>query len=102
MELTRGLLLGAFIQAVTVAQKPIDGGATLNKGSHLMLDPWMQQFIARRWLQRQKSDAYYQEKIDCFEDIQWIKGNSNGVYEENKLLSQYLCQERKTSAPTLR
>ncbi len=102
MELTRGLLFGAFIQAVTVAQKPIDDGATLNSGSHLMLDPWVQQFVARCWLQRQKDDKHYQEKIDCFENIEWIKGNSNGIYKENELLSQSFGREAQKNIPTLR
>jgi hypothetical protein len=102
MELTRGLLLGAFMQAVTVAKKPIDDGATLNKGSHLMLDPLVQQFVARRWLQKQKDDKQYQEKLDCFENIEWIKGNSNGIYVANELLSQSFGKEAQTNIPTLR
>ena len=102
MELTRGLLLGAFIQAVTVAQKPIDDGATLNNGSQLMLDPLIQQFVARRWLSTQKDDQHRQEKIDCFENIEWIKGNSNGVHEENTLLSQSFGREEQTNTLALR
>jgi S-adenosylhomocysteine hydrolase len=78
MALTRGLLLGAYIQAATMASKPINDGVTPNKGKTYMLDPYLQQFVVKRWQTYQPIGRFKPNELEPFDSIQWIAGNSSG------------------------
>lgn len=83
MALTRALLFAGVAQALLVAKKPIDDGITINRKIGYMLDPYMQQFIVKKWLADRLSHDYSKNQIDCFEDIDWIKVHSMGTYLEH-------------------
>jgi S-adenosylhomocysteine hydrolase len=85
MALTRALLFAGISQALLVAKKPVDDGITINRKICYMLDPYIQQFIVKKWLANESFHDYSQQQIDCFEDINWIKAHSMGTYLENPL-----------------
>ena len=95
IELTRGLLLGAFLQAVDVAKKPIGDGITINQFSHQQLNPYVQKFIVNNWINRQPTDRYPNELIGCFDDIEWIKKNSGGEYYPNEYLEEIFSKNQQ-------
>ncbi|MDX2164901.1 MAG: NAD(P)-dependent oxidoreductase [Gammaproteobacteria bacterium] len=92
IQLTRGLLFGAFIQAALVARKPADDGITPNKSSHYMLDPFVQRFVVNNWKNSQPSGRYTEEEVSCFNDINWIMQNSSGDYFEKDLFCSMLSE----------
>lgn len=89
IQLTRGLLFGAFLQALTVATKPADDGLTINSPRLLQLDPFMQKFVVDHWKTYQPEGRYPQSILDAFTSIDYIKDTSGGVYQPNKLLEEH-------------
>lgn len=87
IEVTQGLLLGACIQAILMASKPIADGITINQQKRQMLDPYVQQRVLTEWLKHQRPQRYPQELLDNFNSIEWIIENSGGEYYPNSTLS---------------
>lgn len=85
IEITRALLLGACIQAVKTASKPMDVNNNLISKKRQMLDPYMQQFALMQWLEHQPKDRYSEALIKQFNNIEWIKEQSGGSYEPNSM-----------------
>ena len=82
IQITRGLLLGACIQASKCAQKLIGHALPKNKGSRYMVDPFLQRFLVKCWEKEQKGNLYYQALFRKFHFIPWIIEQSNGMYDE--------------------
>lgn len=99
ISLTRGLLLGAFIQAALLARKPADDGLTPNKTSHYMLDPFVQRFVVNHWKRGQPPHRYTEEELSCFNDINWVMKNSSGDYFEKDLFGTALSKLDSDAAP---
>lgn len=87
IAITRALLLGAAIQAILTASKPIDNGATIYQPERQMLDPYLQQFALKEWLKQLPTHDYSQELLQNFNNLEWIVANSGGVYKPNLSLS---------------
>ncbi len=106
IEPTQGALLGAVIQAMVCAKKPIDGGLTINQNERLMLDPSIQQFVVEKWRRAPAAAEHPTALLDCFNQPEWIKKNSGGKYYSNDLIQRcFLLQEEreeKLEAPRLR
>jgi S-adenosylhomocysteine hydrolase len=99
IEVTQGLLLGASIQAILTARKPIKDGFTLNQPKRHMLDPYLQQRVLREWLKYQPNQRYSQELLSNFDNIEWIIANSGGTYYPNPKLSNcFLVEEEKNES----
>jgi hypothetical protein len=81
IELTRGLLLGAVIQALARIDGTNDG-----LSSRLMLDPIIQQYVVEQWL---RGRTYRLQ--DC-PDVRWfrstveVRNQSSGSYKKCRLL----------------
>jgi len=100
ISLTRGLLLGSFIQAALLARKPADDGLTPNKTSHYMLDPFVQRFVVNHWKSGQPKKRYTEEELSCFNDINWVMKNSSGDYFEKDLFCTALSKlDSDTATP---
>ena len=82
IQLTRGLLLGACMQATLVSRK-LDDNQLLSSSKQCLLDPYVQRFIFKTWLKHQSSQTYPQAFIKQFSDIQWIVENSGGEFYKN-------------------
>ncbi len=85
IEITRALLLGACIQAVTSASTPIDAVDTIESQKRQMLDPYIQQFALKHWLKHQPKERYSQDLVEKFGNIEWIKESSGGGYYPNSI-----------------
>lgn len=88
IEVTQGLLLGACIQAVTCATKPIHDGKTINRGTRQTLNPLIQSYVALHWLSRRPKNEYPANYHELFKILEWIQKNSGGEYYENNFLNQ--------------
>ncbi|KYQ92837.1 hypothetical protein DLAC_05421 [Tieghemostelium lacteum] len=78
IEVTRGLLLAACIQAITCAHKLEEGEFIINRPNRQCLNPMMQSYVALHWLCRQPSEKYDPGLMKIFEDVIWIQKNSGG------------------------
>jgi S-adenosylhomocysteine hydrolase len=76
IQLTRGLLLGAVIQTTLYFDNP--SLLTKNK-NRKMLDPYIQRKVVNTW---QKTASFEAEYSANFTDIEWIKNNSGGTYDD--------------------
>lgn len=84
MQMTRGLLLGAIIQAVVCADQQRTPGAR-----HIeMLHPAIQAFVVRHWLRLNplRRKDYANSVIAGFQDEAWIRNNSEGTFVESNRL----------------
>lgn len=95
IELTRALLLGACIQAILTASRPIDDGFTINQLNRHMLNPHIQQWVLRDWLKYQPLQRYPQELLNYFNNLEWVIANSGGDYYPNSILSKGFSIERE-------
>lgn len=85
IEITRALLLGACIQAVTSASTPMEAADTIEYQKRQMLDPYIQQFALKHWLARQPKGRYGHELVEMFDSIERIKESSGGIYYPNPI-----------------
>ncbi len=83
IQLTRALLLVALMQAAR------DRDAMLKDDvkSHVMLLPEMQHLIVQSWKQLNLADSIPEELINHFDDINWIKSKSEGLFYNQLKLS---------------
>jgi S-adenosylhomocysteine hydrolase len=89
IQLTRGLLLGAVIQA-TLYFEDLDSHTIPNQNNHKMLDPYIQRMVVDVW-QQQASDKL--DLVENFQDIEWIRNNSGGKRSDSETLkSSYALQ----------
>lgn len=74
IQVTRGLLLVAVVQAVVA--EPVLKGAT----GPIMLDPNLQKFVVERWFEvlPQRRLEYPGRVVEGFKDHKWIASHSNG------------------------
>lgn len=93
IEITRALLLGACIQAISVSNKPIDDNFVNNQQKRHMLDPYLQQFALKEWLKYQPKQRYNQELLNKFNDIEWIKTQSGGIYYPHPIINDAFTTE---------
>lgn len=77
IQLTRALMLGAFIQAARQAEL-IKGEGKINKPPRLMLDPTLQQYITHQFKLHQLNNTKLSEKWPLFEDLKSIEDKSDG------------------------
>lgn len=84
IQLTRGLLLIAIIQAIVslpeLASKGISG--------RVMLDPEAQKFIVNTWINAVKTHDFSDQLIEKFKDIEWILRNSGGTFYESAYIKE--------------
>jgi hypothetical protein len=80
MLLTRGLLMGAVIQAI-IMQEALPGSFSFLHNK-IMLDPFIQKYILKLYKHHFPSHADKQEKIS----LDWIQKNSGGNYINNKII----------------
>ena len=88
IQLTRGLLFGGILQALTVVKKPMGNGWAINHPVLFSLDPHIQKFVVDIWRKFQPEKRYPKPLLDSFQDIDWIKNKSGGVYQENPIFKQ--------------
>jgi hypothetical protein len=71
IQLTRGLLLGAIIQAISLLP-------SLKEGRHYLytLRPTTQQFVVRKWSVDLKIETHLGNLLSFFEDVNWINDHS--------------------------
>lgn len=67
------MLLGACLQAIISASKPIGDGITLNRHTHQTLNPYIQNFIVEKWIKRNHDITNSKELAECFKNVDWIK-----------------------------
>ena len=89
IQLTRGLLLCALIQAITYL--PRSKHADL-KG-RMMLHPQAQKFVAKEWFKANPDYGFSQQIINHFEDIDWITQHSGGVFCESSFMEQCFAEQ---------
>lgn len=79
IQLTRGLLLGALIQAVFIAHD--EGNPILPQG-RLMLDPSIQANVVANWRQDQNNEERFADRVnfEAFENTETIRQHSEGQY----------------------
>ncbi len=82
IQLTRGLLLGALVQAFIIRTQLIINGIR----GRVMLHPFIQRFIVSEWISTDVDHEFSQELIEMFGDINWITANSGGVFCESNFL----------------
>lgn len=72
IQLTRGLLLGGVLQALTIGPRP---GVT-------MLAPSIQRYVAQSWLHHrpERVSRYAADLLRGFSHLDWIKEHSSGDY----------------------
>lgn len=95
IEITQGLLLSACLQAITTAMKKMD---TQDEKKRQMLAPHLQQIVLKEWLKGQSAEHYSKELLDKFNDIEWIKTNSGGVYYPNPIFIDKTVDDSKKSS----
>jgi S-adenosylhomocysteine hydrolase len=89
IQLTRGLLLGAVIQA-TLYFEDLDSHTIPNQSNHKMLDPYIQRMVVDVW---QQQASYKSDLVESFQDIEWIRNNSGGKRSDSETLkSSYSLQ----------
>ncbi len=76
IQLTRALVLGSLIQAVSF----LNSQDSLENGEIYALDPMLQRFLLRRWLDGQTNYAFSEDLIEASEDLDWLIKNSGGLY----------------------
>ena len=93
IALARGLMLGAFIQALFVSHNLIPDGVTTNQtGQIYQIDPYIERFIVENWcsimvnLYKENINQcptivdFYKNNMDkYFSNIEWLVKNSGGT-----------------------
>jgi S-adenosylhomocysteine hydrolase len=82
IQLTRGLLLCALIQALMLFPK------ISHYKNRIMLSPAMQQFVIAKWLAANQTHAFHPELLGKFKNYDWVMENSNGNLYEDKEISR--------------
>ena len=78
IQLTRGMILGALIQGARQAET-IKGQGIINQPPRIMLEPTLQQFIAKQFKSLQEGNPNLARKWPTFEDLHSIEGQSKGI-----------------------
>jgi S-adenosylhomocysteine hydrolase len=78
IQLTRGLLLCGLVQAALSAFE--------DKFNSYMLHPQMQNYVVMNWLMAVSNKIIDSTTIDLFRDLEWIKQNSGGIYQDMLLI----------------
>lgn len=74
-------MFSACMQAVLVANTLGKDGVTLNERKRQMLNPYAQQRVLKEWIMTPRVAQKFPEGLlDNFNDIEWIKKNSSGLY----------------------
>jgi S-adenosylhomocysteine hydrolase len=89
IQLTRGLLLGAVIQA-TLYFEDLDSHTIPNQSNHKMLDPYIQRMVVNVW---QQQASYKSDQVESFQDIEWIRNNSGGKRSNSDILKSNFDQQ---------
>lgn len=93
IEPTQAALFGAFIQAVTIARKPIKDGITPVKSQSVMLSPSLQAFIVQSWCNSEAAKQHSFPLLKHFENIEWIIKNSGASLLPDLFFKECLFQE---------
>lgn len=87
IQLTRGLLLGAVVQAALLRKL----GKRSAPASNLMLDPNLQEFVVREWCSVYSRSAQISGDLtEKFKDVAWIAANSQGHWIQFESLRKAL------------
>ncbi len=90
IQMTRGLLLGACIQAMLIARRPVGDGVTINSPMQIALDPYLQRLVVKFWKEEcGDCRAYPPGFFEQFDDILWVIKNSGDKYYENPIFKEY-------------
>jgi hypothetical protein len=81
IQLTRGLILGAIIQALSMLNQ-----SKRNYHAKVSLDMKLQRFIAKKWSRYQYRDSHLKRQLNHFKDANWICNNSGGIQNINENL----------------
>lgn len=89
IAITQGMMLGATLQAVLVAQN-ISDEAKADEPQLQCLDPYIQRYVVRylKMTRPEVVSKYPQGLFDNFENIDWIIEKSGGIYVWSPLLKQ--------------
>ncbi len=87
IQLTRGLLLGAVIQAALYF-KNFDSHERSNPVNYKMLDPFIQKMVVNTW---QEQASYKSDLVENFQNIEWIEHRSGGKRDRNDVLEDSFC-----------
>lgn len=84
IQLTRGLLLGGIIQALL-------SFSDINSQQECMqhaLHPDIQAFVVSHWMPYGSTHLFNAKLLHHFQNRQWIKEHSSGVYQRNKKITE--------------
>jgi len=85
IQLTRGLLLVALIQAIVTLPFLMKE----NIKGRVMLNPEAQKFVVQEWLKNSKNHKFSPSLLNKFKNIDWIMQNSGGLFRQADQLFQY-------------
>jgi len=88
IEITRGLLFGACLQALRCTEKPVGGGLTMNGGKRYCLNPYIQKYVTTLWSAKQPAGKYPPYFFSHFSNVGTIVRKSGGTYQSDLLLEQ--------------
>lgn len=83
IQLTRGLLLGGVLQAITMGSR---SSSFLPAVSRYMLNPSIQAFVVSHWRPHGSANMTSLPQLNLFENHAWIMEHSGGMYEEDPSL----------------
>jgi S-adenosylhomocysteine hydrolase len=84
IQLTRGLLLGGILQGILYASQQ----EIIQTNFCYMLHPAIQAFVTSYWLHYGSTHLFNLEFLSRFQDSDWIKKHSGGIFQENEFISQ--------------
>ena len=89
IEITRGLLFGACLQAMRCAVPAVSLKYSLTtNGYRLCLNPYIQRHVVAMWSSRQPEKRYSPNFFTQFHDVELIAAKSGGKYKPDSLLEQ--------------
>ncbi len=102
IQLTRALMLAAFIQGSTQAQI-LPGEGRISTPPRTMVHPFLQQYIAEEFNHYQGSHPLLASKWQSFKDLTWIMNQSGGkVVEDTPFFEHFQEHVNKKATPSLR
>jgi hypothetical protein len=85
IQLTRGLLLVALIQAIVTLPSLLRE----NMRGRVMLNPEAQKFVVQEFFKNNKNHRFSPLLLNKFKDVHWIEQNSGGLFRQFNQLSGY-------------
>lgn len=97
IELTQCAMYGGLIQGIISAAKPVTDGYTVNESRVVLLDPYIQKYIAQEWWKREGNrfaGEYSERNLEIFSSIESIIENSGrGIVRTNDMFKECFANE---------